>query len=578
MPFSKRFLVFLYILLLSSDFIAAQKHYDDTAFSSLSNSEDRIQYLTELNFPKLDSTATMQFLQQIIPLIVEKKDVRTYLYCQYLQFSARGKLKLSYDQIVAFLQSMAQKSVEEKCKVEELVALHYLNFEQFHAKKISVEQQYANVLQHFERMEIIGFEQFKFYHVEALLLHMGNFMFELEDNEKAVQYLKLAEKYIQETPEGELYFTRVLSNLQNYYKNKKEYQEALAYAKRIYDFHYKLNPSQDTSNWKSRFWQGLSSLDIASMMIEIGQVKESEAFSTRSYELCKIQKSISDEDVTNLLAEYDALQVLIEIKLKLGKVAEAGQYLKRTEDLSRYFTSLNAFNYFKPLKMYRNYIRYYEANNDMALAHKYTLKAELLQDSLNRRNDAHKLEAIKQRVEAEKYFSQIQLVEEEKKIQQWIMYISLVIMIGISLAAYLIYRRIQKKRAAEAIQLENAKQELEVYIGGFREKSDLAANLHAELEKFAVSDERNDYLQQLFKSTILTELDWQQFRITFEKVHPEFIKDLKDNYPELTQAEIRILVLEKLGMSTQEMANMLGVNRNTINQTKLRLRKKTGEK
>lgn len=53
-----------------------------------------------------------------------------------------------------------------------------------------------------------------------------------------------------------------------------------------------------------------------------------------------------------------------------------------------------------------------------------------------------------------------------------------------------------------------------------------------------------------------------------------FYHRTKKQFPTITPAEIRLTVLEKLGLNTREMANTLGVNKNTIHQIRLRLRKK----
>jgi hypothetical protein len=48
-------------------------------------------------------------------------------------------------------------------------------------------------------MKKIGFDKFKDYQVEAILFNIAYFMWELEDYEKAYQYLNVAERFIQPT-------------------------------------------------------------------------------------------------------------------------------------------------------------------------------------------------------------------------------------------------------------------------------------------------------------------------------------------------------------------------------------------
>jgi len=49
---------------------------------------------------------------------------------------------------------------------------------------------------------------------------------------------------------------------------------------------------------------------------------------------------------------------------------------------------------------------------------------------------------------------------------------------------------------------------------------------------------------------------------------------LRATFPTLTPAEIRVICLSRLSLSTKEMANMLGVSPDTIVKTRYRIRKK----
>jgi len=80
----------------------------------------------------------------------------------------------------------------------------------------------------------------------------------------------------------------------------------------------------------------------------------------------------------------------------------------------------------------------------------------------------------------------------------------------------------------------------------------------------------------LSQLVILTEADWQRFSKTFDRVFPHFIVWLRQAYPTLTPAEIRIICLSQLRLSTREMADRLGVSPGTIVKTRYRIRKKIG--
>ena len=77
----------------------------------------------------------------------------------------------------------------------------------------------------------------------------------------------------------------------------------------------------------------------------------------------------------------------------------------------------------------------------------------------------------------------------------------------------------------------------------------------------------------LFRSLFKQE-DWQKFKILFDKVYHNFFEKLLCKYPDLSQAEIRLLALIKLNFSSDEMAYSLGVGVNTIKKTRQRIRQK----
>jgi hypothetical protein len=574
MLFRKLNILFLFAF-FCKEIINAQNAIDISAYRTLSN-KDRFNFMVAMPFYDWDSITATNTLNQFLPIVQEKKDIRSELFCNYIKFILRGKFKFSSKELFELLNGMEQKAKKNGFTVEEAVALHYLNFERYYAKEMSVEQQYVAILKNFELMQSLGFDEFKPYRIQAIMMHIGNFMRDLEDQEKAFQYFTIAEHYTQPIKDDNHYYTMIMNNIQMYYNNKKDYAKAIEYAKKIYDFHHSLNPTQDYSNWKSRFWQGLTSLDIAKMYIEMGKLNEGEQYSIQGYELCKVSGDVATASIDKIAAEFDALQVIIAIKLKLGKIEDAKLLIDRVELLRKYVDFNSITNYFKPLKLYHNYAKYYEAKHDLTNAFRYTKMANVMQDSLDRRNDAHKLEKIKQRLDAEKYTTQISLIEEEKKLQQWLKNAAIVILLLGGGLAFVNYRRIQHKRKLDLQALKEAKDALTTLTNNYREKSELADNLRTEMERLSHAGEHSEYLQQLTNSTILTDEDWQQFRLLFEKVHPRFIQDQKTQFPDLTSAELRLLVLEKLNLTTQEMANMLGVSRNTINQTKVRLRKKIG--
>ncbi|GEM_PF-5303927 len=86
-----------------------------------------------------------------------------------------------------------------------------------------------------------------------------------------------------------------------------------------------------------------------------------------------------------------------------------------------------------------------------------------------------------------------------------------------------------------------------------------------------------DRVEQLINARLLTEAEWDDFKRLFERVHKDFFNKLRDKYPDLSKAEMRLAALLKLGIeSTDEIANMLGVSPSTVWKSRYRLKKKFG--
>lgn len=138
---------------------------------------------------------------------------------------------------------------------------------------------------------------------------------------------------------------------------------------------------------------------------------------------------------------------------------------------------------------------------------------------------------------------------------------------------------VEKLRAEEG--LRHAQELLQAYVDTIKEKTILINHLESELILLKRMSQESPELgsiatsrEKLVASTILTDTEWQQFRALFEQVYPGFSFRLRENYPDLTPAEARLLYLTKLSMSSREMAAMLGVSVQTIHKLRYRLRKK----
>jgi tetratricopeptide (TPR) repeat protein len=68
--------------------------------------------------------------------------------------------------------------------------------------------------------------------------------------------------------------------------------------------------------------------------------------------------------------------------------------------------------------------------------------------------------------------------------------------------------------------------------------------------------------------------DWQQIKIHFEKVHPEFFSRLKADFPNLTTNEMKLCAYTKLKFSSKEISRLMNINPASVQMSRYRLKKK----
>jgi DNA-binding CsgD family transcriptional regulator len=175
----------------------------------------------------------------------------------------------------------------------------------------------------------------------------------------------------------------------------------------------------------------------------------------------------------------------------------------------------------------------------------------------------------------------MKLLESEKSKSLLVRnFIIVVILLVLVIAAQLIFRQELKQRKDKEL-LNNAVTQLNYYIDSVREKNQLIdqfkleiEHLNAQPEQYSMLQEKEEIAGKLRQYSILTEDDWNEFRNLFEKVQIGFFDKLKQQFPDLTPSEQRLLALMKLKLSKREMAGMLGIAPDSIKKTRQRIRKK----
>jgi PAS domain S-box-containing protein len=125
--------------------------------------------------------------------------------------------------------------------------------------------------------------------------------------------------------------------------------------------------------------------------------------------------------------------------------------------------------------------------------------------------------------------------------------------------------RIRRQLAADALYLS--------------QKNKITLEIRGELDKIVAS--HKDLSPKTFKkiydiiaSYTRFDDDWELLKTHFEKVHPNFFTRLKQNYPNLSVNDIKHCACIKLNLDTKETARFFNVKPDSIQMSRVRLKKK----
>ncbi len=365
----------------------------------------------------------------------------------------------------------------------------------------------------------------------AALNRLGYTSYQLSQPDSAVYYLEQSLKLAREINNQDWIATNyndlgeVYSDEKNYARAKALYTEALEIVK---------DPDQRINAYNN-----------------LAAVHRSE----KNYEqaIFHVNQALVLARQTNILShQLRALEVLADIYKDKGELATSAEYYKQYLETYRAFQKKNRIGKMNQLE-------------------------------INFRNRQKQLELETLKLEAKK-----------EKLQSQVYYAIALLTFFLVVIAVFIYSAFQKTKAQRALaakanaealaevesaQRQLAEQELD------HQKRELMAQSVQLIRHTDKIDQIREQVNSLTEPTLVNlkrtlkgyghqEKDWAHFDQSFTKLHPHFIASLLQLNPSLTQKEKRLATLVKTGMSSQEIAALLGISRTSVNQSKYRLKKK----
>ncbi|MFT3738369.1 MAG: triple tyrosine motif-containing protein [Breznakibacter sp.] len=87
-------------------------------------------------------------------------------------------------------------------------------------------------------------------------------------------------------------------------------------------------------------------------------------------------------------------------------------------------------------------------------------------------------------------------------------------------------------------------------------------------------DKHHDTLVAKIDENMSSQDNWKIFEANFEQAHEQFMKKLRDNYPDLTPSDLRLCALLRMNLSSKEIAPLLGISVRGVENHRYRLRKR----
>lgn len=393
----------------------------------------------------------------------------------------------------------------------------------------------------------------------------------IEDYKTEANYLKKALKITAETSSD---YAAILNNIGRNYANTGNNEEAKKY------YNETLRISK-INNDEIRYAKALG--DLASLFDKNKKWEKAEEYLLQDI-------AISKEHNGERNTMFAQIQ-LGNLYYKKNKYEKALEVLKPAEDYAKSKSNLKGFE--EQIAKLKLAIAIQQNDDKTELQQRRKLDTLSLYVSqtegeqvINKINLETEKENIKLQLVAEK-----QKAEKQLLIRQIELTLSLVLL-TITILLLIVYRRKVKQQQVDfdqkilsfeidkidfESQLDKSNNSLTDYKTFLIEKNNQIKNLEEEIFKKNSSNEANvqkENYKKVLLSHLLTEDNWQLFKNEFIKEQKEFYENTIKKYPTLTESNLRLIILVKMGLTNLNIANLLGVTIEAVKKAKQRIKKK----
>lgn len=471
-----------------------------------------------------------------------------------------------------YLNSIKSAAVQKDVSLQIWTQLNYISYLYLYRDYISMTPRLLQVIDQIKKLPvdeiILPGETFK---------KIGWMLQTLEDYPESLYYLNIATKY---TPQKTAEFASLMDNIgMNYFRmgNDKAaesyFNKTAVLAKQIKD--------------QVRYAKALGNLAL---------VKQKRGDLQTAISLLKEDIKISEQEQSNQNTMYASI-LLAELYIKNSNLNQAEEILYKAKEIA------DSKSYFKKselqiIKLKLDILKQQnKTDNELALRRRMIV----LEDSLKNKDGDIAISNANWVIQKTKFQQNINRTADEVKHESAMKNIYAVVIVMAFILAVFIFlnfkkqlknRQLQYNQKVTLLELEKIKTEhklteahenLNAQIDYLKDKNIQIKKLKSEIDQIKQSsshylEKENKKLSTLLESHLMTENNWNTFKREFQKEHPEFYQLLQNDFPEITDSNKRILLLQKLNFNNNEIAELLGITPDAVKKSKQRLKKKLGTK
>ncbi|MBL4585460.1 MAG: hypothetical protein JKX84_00165 [Flavobacteriales bacterium] len=252
----------------------------------------------------------------------------------------------------------------------------------------------------------------------------------------------------------------------------------------------------------------------------------------------------------------NALMLLADCYLAKGEPNKCWPFLEKGRDYA-----YRSGQYHRLKTLYPILAKWYALKGDATLSALYTDSAMFVVDSLERIQNQVRVVPTDKLYEMNRL--QIESINQKNQIGQRNM-----IVFGLFLLLIIIFLFFQLYRTRMKLneqRLEGENTQLQTDLTKARKRLD---DFLESLTESAADP------ASLSSATIITEEGWLNFKQLFDASFPGYLKRVIKRFPDLTKGEHRLMCFLRLQMSNKDIATMLGVGQNAVQQLQRRTRRK----